>query len=263
MNSEQIIYLIAYIMIYSFLGWVLESTYKTIYQKKFVNSGFLIGPICPIYGFGAAIMYLFLDQFKSNIFMLFVAGVIILSIWEYLVGFLLEKLFKTKYWDYSGKKFNLHGRICLMNSIIWGVLGVIFTVLLHPIIEQVVGQFETSMLVYLEIILTIALIVDSVISVTKITNINIGIDKLVEITDTIKSKMDELKSLTGKANEKSRDSIKLIIEELKQKQDNLKETISKKTSRLRLAFPSMKSENISKLLNKKIDILGMLKNDKK
>lgn len=263
MDSEQIIYLIAYIIIYSFFGWILESVYKSIYNKQLVNSGFLIGPICPIYGFGAAIMYLFLDQFKNNIFILFIAGVIILSMWEYIVGVILEKLFKTKYWDYSSCKFNIHGRICLRTSIIWGILGVIFTLILHPIITEFVKELPIEMLIHLEIFLVIVIIIDALVSVNKVTNINIRIDKLVDVTDAIKAKMDELKLLTGKANEKSRESISLIIEELKQKQDSLKASVIKKTTRLRLAFPSMKLEKISKLLNKKIDILEILKNDKK
>lgn len=263
MDSIDIIHLIAYIIIYSFLGWILESVYKSIYNKKLVNSGFLMGPICPIYGFGAAIMYLFLDDFKSNIFILFAVGVVILTIWEYIVGIILEKLFKTKYWDYSNYKFNFQGRICLRAAIVWGILGVLFTTILHPIFSNIVNQIPINMLLYLEIFLVIVFIADAVISVTKVTNLNIRIDRLVEIRDILKSKMDELKALTGKANEKSRESIAAMIEELRLKEESLKKAVIKKTARLRLAFPSMKLEKVSKILNKKIDILDILKNDKK
>ena len=256
----NVIHLIAYIIVYSFLGWILESVYKTIYCRRFVNSGFLVGTFCPIYGFGAAIMYLFLDNFKDNIVLLFFAGMIILSLWEYIVGILLEKLFKTKYWDYSNNFINFQGRICLKNSLIWGILGVIFTKVTQPYISELITKIPNDIIIPLETAIVVLVIIDAIYSTIKVNNINIGMDKLSEITDTIKQKMDELKTLKGKANEKSRESVKQLIEELKQKQETMKVAVLKKTERLRLAFPSMKSEKFTKLLSKKIDIL---KNDKK
>lgn len=263
MDLQNIIYLIAYIIIYSFFGWLLESVYKTIYCRKPVNSGFLIGPLCPIYGFGAAIMYLCLNNLKGNIIAIFFAGMILLSVWEYIAGLLLEKLFKTKYWDYSNNFLNFQGRICLKNSIIWGMLGVGFTELVHPLISGVIQNIPLDILIHVEIVAVILIIVDAIVSVIRITDTNAIIDKFMDITDTIKLKMEELKTLTGKANEKSRESINKLIEELKQKQESLKESAIRRTARIRLAFPSMKSEKISKLLNKKIDISDILKNDKK
>ena len=259
MNLQDIIYLISYIIIYSCIGWVLESVYKTIYSKKLVNSGFLLGPLCPIYGFGAAIMYLCLYHLKGNIIAVFITGMIVLSIWEYIAGLVLEKLFKTKYWDYSNNKFNFQGRICLKNSVMWGILGVLFTEVVHPIISQGVSSIPTDILIYAEIIIVILIFIDIVISVLRTTGTNLIIDKFMDITDAIKIKMDEVKKLTGKANEKSRESANKLIEELKQKQASLKEIAIRRTERLRLAFPSMKSEKISRLLNKINDI----KKDKK
>ena len=123
----DIIKILTYFIIYSFLGWLLESVFKTILEKKIVNSGFLHGPFCPIYGIGAIIMYLGLNNFSKYPILVFILGFLILSIWEYIVGWGLEKLFNTKYWDYSKNKFNIKGRVCLMNSLFWGVLGMIFT----------------------------------------------------------------------------------------------------------------------------------------
>lgn len=127
MDSSEIIYkLLSYFIIYSFVGWILESVYKSIVQKKIVNSGFLYGLYCPIYGFGALIMMLFLEGFKQNLILVFLIAFVVLSIWEYMVGCYLERVFKTKYWDYSNNKFNIKGRVCLLNSIFWGGLGVVF-----------------------------------------------------------------------------------------------------------------------------------------
>ena len=132
MNQEIILKFLAYIIVYSFLGWVLESVYKTILGKQLVNSGFLRGPVCPIYGLAAAIMLLTLKSLENNVILLFIVSFFCLSIWEYIVGLFLEKLFKTKYWDYSNLKFNIHGRVCLKNSMYWGVLGVAFIKIIHP-----------------------------------------------------------------------------------------------------------------------------------
>lgn len=115
-----------YFFIYSFIGWVLESVYKTIYEKKLVNSGFLYGPFCPIYGLGALIMYAFLSGYNDNPLHVFVIGFVILSIWEYIVAWAIEKVLHEKYWDYSNNKFNINGRVCLLNSLFWGILGVIY-----------------------------------------------------------------------------------------------------------------------------------------
>ena len=135
-------HILAYFVIYSFLGWVLESIVRTICERKIINTGFLIGPFCPIYGFGAIIMILFLDGFKNNILLLFFISVIVLTLWEYVVGVLLEKLFHTKYWDYSDHKFNYKGRICLTNSIAWGILGVLFINYIHPFIIRMLSYID-------------------------------------------------------------------------------------------------------------------------
>ena len=142
-NDVYLIKLIAYFIIYSFFGWVMESVLKTYLQKKPVNSGFLYGPFCPIYGFGAIFMFLFLQGFKDSIILLFIIAFFSLSIWEYIVGWLLEKIFHTKYWDYSDHKINFQGRICLTNSIFWGLLGILFVKYLHPFIQKIMEQIDT------------------------------------------------------------------------------------------------------------------------
>ena len=105
--ENQILQLCIFFILYSFLGWVMESIIRTVCEKRIVNTGFLYGPFCPIYGIGALIMFLFLERFKNNIFLLFFTSFIILSAWEYIVGWMLEKIFRTKYWDYSDHKCNI------------------------------------------------------------------------------------------------------------------------------------------------------------
>lgn len=241
---------ISYMIIYSILGWIVESLYKTIRTKKLVNSGFLYGPFCPIYGFGALIMLLALKTFSSNIFLLFFMGFFILSIWEYIAALILEKVFKTKYWDYSTYKFNLNGRVCLTNSCFWGILTVIFIKLVHPPIESIISDMSIEVQMYINIILFIVFLIDFVFTVIKVYNINLNVYSLEKIKVNIKTQVEKIKQYAGtKAKESETiERMQSALEELKQKQEILKEKLDKQTQRLRTAFPTMKS-----MITEKID----------
>lgn len=247
--------MLLYIIIYSVLGWILESVYKTFLERKLVNSGFLKGPVCPIYGFGALIMLLTLNNFKENTILLFIVSFFVLSVWEYFVGLFLEKVFKTKYWDYSHLKFNIQGRVCLKNSIYWGVLGVLFIKLIHPFIENKVGLIPENYILYINIIAYIILIIDIIASSIKVLKLSNWMTRINEIEINIKEKLEELikqrKNKTSKNNEKE---IKQGIRKLKLKQARLKLNLYKTANRLKDAFPSMKSESVSEFINQKIDI---------
>ena len=175
--------IVTYFVIYSFLGWILESIVRTICEKKLINTGFLIGPFCPIYGFGAIIMILFLERFKSNIFLLFLISVIILTLWEYIVGVLLEKLFSTKYWNYSNHKFNYKGRICLTNSIAWGILGVLFINYIHPFVIQLLENVNDIYIASITSIIAFVLFIDAIISIIKVKNIKTTLQKIEDINE--------------------------------------------------------------------------------
>ncbi len=241
-NYIYIVKIIMYFIVYSFLGWVMESVIKTVVQKKPVNSGFLYGPFCPIYGFGAIIMFLFLQRFKDNPILLFIIAFFVLSLWEYLVGWMLEKIFRTKYWDYTQNKFNIKGRVCLMNSLFWGFLGVVFIRYIHPFIIEKIDIIKTNDLLFLTVTLSIIMLVDLITSIIKVKNINIKLEKLKEITNTIKEKIDELET-----KQINKESLQLAIEELKYKQTTIKRKLLKQTNRLKKAFPTMKSETIEKI----------------
>ena len=236
----KVIYIIDFFLIYSFAGWVLESVYKTICTKKLVNSGFLYGIFCPIYGIGALIMYLFL-KLCDNPITVFLSGFVVLSVWEYIVAWGLEKVFHEKYWDYSDKKFNINGRVCLLNSIFWGALGVIFTYIVHPFVETQIVKIDYRILIVITIALSIAMLIDAIISVIKLNSISKKLEAIKEIGDEIKLKLQELKDL--KSTKKSaKESIQLIINDLKSQELKLKDKLIKQTERIRKAFPTMKSE---------------------
>ena len=251
----EVINLLTYFLVYSFLGWMLESIFKTILEKKPVNSGFLHGPFCPIYGIGALIMYLCLSKIKTNVFLVFIIGFIVLSLWEYFVGWALEKIFHTTYWDYSNNKFNIKGRVCLLNSIFWGVLSVIFIFIIHPFVAEQIAKVPQSIIVYFLILIYTYIIIDTIISVVKVKNITNKLEKIKEIGNTIKEKIEHLEMLKKSTDLKENTIVTLqnVIDDLKLKQNRLKRKLYRHTYRLKKAFPTMKSETITEILNQKID----------
>lgn len=259
--KTEIINILMYLILYSFLGWVLESIYKTYMQKKVVNSGFLHGPFCPIYGIGAIIMYIGLGHFKETPILVFTLGIIILSIWEYIVGWGLEKIFNTKYWDYSQNKYNIQGRICLKNSIYWGILGIVFTYIVHPFIQGKLLYIPKGIQLYLIIIIYTYILIDFIISVIKVKNISVKFEKVKEIGENIKEKLEHLEKVKSQIGSKQNniDSLQKVIDELKLKQKKLRLKLYRHTNRLKKAFPTMKSEIITEILNQKIKNLKMNK----
>ena len=251
--------LLTYFIIYSFCGWAIESVYKSIFEKKLINSGFLHGPFCPIYGTGAIIMYLLLQGFKGSPVLVFCLGFVVLSIWEYIVGVLLEKIFKTKYWDYSKYKYNLQGRVCLLNSIFWGLLGLIFIYFVHPFVQIELSKLDNNIIIIVDIIITIYLLVDAIVSIMSVLKIDQKLKNLNEINISIKDKLEEIK-IIGKNAEKSQiENLQKIIDDLNYKKDKMKRKLYRRVYRLKKAFPNVKSDTITEILNLKDELKKRLK----
>lgn len=249
----QLLELATYFIIYSFLGWVLESIFRSFCEKKIINTGFLRGPICPIYGCGAIIMILFLKNFSNSKILLFAMSIIFLSLWEYIVGVILEKLFKTKYWDYSDHKFNYKGRICLTNSIAWGFLGVLFIDFIHPSIVNILKNVDV---VYLKIIVPILLILiltDAIISIVKTKNIKGTLEKVEKLNEQIKEKLAEIKKQNQEKNTTS-ENLQLLIEKINKRKNRELRRLYKRVYRLKRAFPAIETKEFSDILNRKIEL---------
>lgn len=131
--------LFLYFCFYSCAGWCMETVYCSILEKRFVPRGFLHGPLCPIYGVGVLLMILFFAPLKGNLALFYIVSTVVMSAWEYFVGWFLEVTTHIKYWDYSMYRFNLHGRICLWVCLMWGVLSFLVLYFIHP---RVAGLLE-------------------------------------------------------------------------------------------------------------------------
>ena len=176
---------------YAFLGWCMEVTCKFIQYKKFINRGFLIGPYCPIYGWGALAITILLKRYMEDPLVLFVMSTIICSIIEYLTSYFMEKKYHARWWDYSNKKFNINGRICLETLIPFGILGVAIMYGTNPILFKLYNQKPQLVINILTAILFIGFILDNIISSNIISSINVEGNKLIkdnteEITEKIK-----------------------------------------------------------------------------
>ena len=131
-------HLMNWLIIYSFFGWVWETCYVSVKSGKFLNRGFINGPLCTIYGFGAVSVYMILRPFSDNLLYLYLGGVVVATALEYVTAVLMESIFHTSWWDYSDNKFNFQGRICLGASLGWGAFTVILFKVLHPFVESIV-----------------------------------------------------------------------------------------------------------------------------
>ncbi|NLV99296.1 MAG: putative ABC transporter permease [Clostridiaceae bacterium] len=135
---------IIYFILFSFVGWLCETVFCSIAQKKFVYRGFLSGPICPVYGFGGLIVVYLLAPFRENILLLFLMGMLATTVLEYLTSYILELAFQTRWWDYSERKFNLNGRVCLPFSLMFGVLSVLGVKLIYPVATLLIAMIPEA-----------------------------------------------------------------------------------------------------------------------
>ena len=153
---------ILYFFLYSFFGWCCECIYCSIPQKSFVNRGFLAGPYCPIYGCGALLVLHLLTPFDFNPVLLFIAGMIITSVLEYITSVLMEEIFHTKWWDYSDYPFNINGRVCLKNSFLFGILSIFVYYFVHPHIIHLVDKVPFIFQAVLSVLLSVLFLYDMV-----------------------------------------------------------------------------------------------------
>lgn len=125
-----------YFFLFAFIGWIMETLYAIYNLGHFVKRGFLYGPICPIYGYGALILIMFFNKYRKNNFKLFVYAAVIFSLFEYLVSYGLDAIFSMHWWDYTNDFFNLNGRISIFYSFSWGIIAILFINHIFPFFKK-------------------------------------------------------------------------------------------------------------------------------
>lgn len=224
MTMNEIYFLILYFFVYAFLGWCTEVAFAAWKTHHFVNRGFLNGPICPVYGFGVGAVVLFLTPYRSNLILLYIASVVLVSAIEWLTGFILEKLFHNKWWDYSDMPLNLNGYICLLFSLIWGVACVVIVLFIHPVIHGLLAHIPMVIGVILIAILGIAMFSDLYITASGILKMNKRLETMQEIAD-------ELHQISDRIGENIYKSTVFAMEkqeDMKEKQEALRDSLAER-----------------------------------
>ena len=278
--NSSVLTLFYYFTIYSFMGWCLETVYATIHKKEFVNRGFLHGPFCPIYGFGTLSIIVLLKPIETNYGFLFLGSVFLTSIIEYITGYFLETAFNSTWWDYSDEPFNLHGRICLFFSIIWGFVSIFILKVIHPYIVYIVNLIPTSPFIIIFYVTVIYFFIDFIITVITIFKLKSLLTQLNAAYSELTDKLSEFKLNLGNTKDmaelkirleqliesaeirmsKKKSDIENIIKELKIKYDSLVIKKSPNYSRLLIAFPDLRFKGLDSILK---DVKSKLHKNKK
>ncbi len=262
-----------YFFVYGFLGWCTEVAFAACKEHRFINRGFLNGPFCPIYGFGVSLVIIFLTPYRSNLILLYIASIILVTLLEGITGWAMDKIFHNKWWDYSNMPLNIGGYVCLPFSVIWGIACVAIMNLIHPLIHHVLTLMPHTLGIVLIVLFGILLIIDTGVTTSAIFKFN----KQLEHMEKIASELHELSNQLGEniysttvraleaaddLQEKARDAVvdfhekqqdaadniharteelKQRYTELKQHYNELKQHTGRITRRLLRAFPALES----------------------
>jgi len=157
--------------IYSFIGWIVEEIDILIETKKLTYRGFLVGPICPIYGVGSLLMVLTLSEYVGSPFIIFCASFIMCSFVEYMTSLILEKIFHVRWWDYSHMRFNIEGRIALRNSVLFGIAGILLVYHINPFLLNIISSINESLFIKIEFGLIGLFVMDLIVSLCILFNL--------------------------------------------------------------------------------------------
>ena len=193
--------------LYSIIGWTVESTYrslgetvrarKTTKEKKIINSGFLYGPLCPIYGTGALVFEILLTPFQKHWWAVVLLGMVFADIVEYITSVLMEKLFHARWWDYSHEFLNLHGRICLKHTIYWAIFSTLYIYAIRPVYEYMIDFIPQNVRNIMVIVILAVFSVDLLLTVRAALGVNKIVTKMESLRTTLTQAGDYVRAAAG------------------------------------------------------------------
>lgn len=276
---ENIIKYILLFFFYSAAGWCLETTYCSIGEKRFINRGFLTGPLCPIYGTAALVLIILIyNPFKDNMLVVFLLGIVLCDIVEFFTSLIMEKLFAARWWDYTYELFNLSGRICLKHSLYWGVISIAFVKVIHPAVDNLYSKINGDYIIYILIgVLAVftADVINAVIKAADIRKLQLKLSGLIDtlssefisIKETVGEKYDSVQSAIEKQGDKLSE-IKLQIEDVVYELDQRLTRKSKKKDKNKKSISSRFLYNnpfLEKYTRKKLkklnDLISVIKSN--
>lgn len=259
-------------IVYSFIGWCIEVVFVGLNHGHFVNRGFLNGPYCPIYGCGMLIVVLFLTPLKDSLLLLFAGSVVLTTVLEYLTGWILEKAFGNKWWDYSDLPFNIQGYVCLKFSVFWGLGCTFIMKVVHPVVYKGICCIPKTAGTVILAVLLVILIADLVVTINTVTKFNRRLKRLESLAEAIRRLSDEIgeeiyekaSAVAGKSLERQAEWKEKQAERnaLKEEYKRMLESRHFGFRRLTKAFPGMKSGRWNETLQKYKEFLETKKRDK-
>lgn len=235
--------------LYAFCGWCAEVVFAAANYGKFVNRGFLLGPVCPIYGIGVLLVHLLLGAFENSLPLLFLLSALLTTSIEFICGFLSEKLLGMRLWDYSKQPFNIGGYICLKFSLLWGLACVFILKLIHPMFEKLVLFIPIKLSAVLAVIFSAVFVADLIVTLIEARKLPNRLKAIDELDKALSSISDGIgagiaapaMSLRGK-REELKTKLLSLSPEMKDKAESFNSLIIQKNSthsRLIAAFPSI------------------------
>ena len=254
------------------MGWCTEVAYATVKQKKFVNRGFLNGPICPVYGVGIGMVVMLLEPMSGTIVSLYVVSTALVTTIEGVTGYLMDRLFHHKWWDYSNQPLNIGGYVCLLFSLAWGVACVLIVRVIHPFVCQMVDMIPVTVGIGLAAVLGIALLADLYVTTAEILKLNKKLDtmekisaELRELSDMIGVNIHESVMETMEFSEETKKQLDSAVSELREKldsvaqeqKDHLEERIDRVEEKIEAKlYPEEEKALLAELRNKYAELKG-------
>ncbi|HKL60640.1 MAG TPA: hypothetical protein VJ863_12145 [Sphaerochaeta sp.] len=228
---------VIYFFIYAMIGYVCEVIYCAILDRRVTNRGFLHGPYLPIYGFGALLVVIPLMFFDAHPILVFLIAVLLTSALEYVTSFLLEKIFKTKLWDYSHKFANINGRVCLLNATLFGLMGLGATYYLHPALIRVVSTIPSAVLHPLSSVLLLGLGIDTTSSIFRMKAFQKQLSEFRLRVKELEERIDLL------AKQRTTPSLVSLRGRIDNEIEELRTRLNKRSRWIVDAFPSITAKN--------------------
>ena len=254
----ELYFIALYFFVYGFLGWCTEVAFAAWKEHRFVNRGFLNGPICPVYGIGVTLVVHFLSPYRSNLIILYITSTILVTALEWLTGFILERVFHNKWWDYSNMPLNLNGYVCLLFSLIWGVACVLIVDFIHPVIHKLLLYIPVIVGVIILIILGIGMFADLYVTASGILKMNKRLAAMQEIADELHEISDKIGENIYKNTIAAMETQDAIKESVTEKQEELKDSFTAKQEEFKDSLAAKQMEFKDSFALKQEEILGNL-----
>ncbi|WP_371297155.1 hypothetical protein [Ruminococcus sp.] len=236
LSSMSIYFILLYFFVYGFLGWCTEVGFAAFKTHHFVNRGFLNGPICPIYGVGVTAVITVLTPYKSDIIVLYILSVVLVTVLEGVTGWAMDKIFHNKWWDYSDMPLNIGGYVCLLFSIVWGFACLFIIYFIQPLVHDLLAFIPTIVGIILIIILGITLIADLYVTASTIFKFNrrlAAMEKIAaemhEISEQIGQEIFEKTIRAMDRQEASKEKLATATDEFKEKMQDTASGLKEKT----------------------------------